>query len=124
MDERTNLYGTDVIPFSVATQSETLLFVSGQGGCDPCTGEVTAVDLESQTKLTVRNIQDILAQWNLTLEDVLKVNVYLSDRRNYEAFNRIYAELFPRPYPARTLVYCQLNFDLLVEIDVIAKLRK
>jgi len=112
------------MPFSVATQSETLLFLSGQGGLDPSTGEIAAADLESQTVRTIRNIQDILSRSGLTLKDVLKVNVYLSDRKHYEPFNRIYSELFPRPYPARTLVYCELNFDLLVEIDVIAKLKK
>lgn len=117
-------YGMDELPFSSATPSDSHLFVSGQGGTDPITGEVTADDLESQTVLTLRNISIILAQSGLTLEDVVKVNIYLKNRTDYESFNRIYAREFPRPYPARTLVYCDLNFDLLVEIDVVAQLRK
>ncbi|MDF2652815.1 MAG: tdcF [Paenibacillus sp.] len=116
-------YGLEEVPFSSATQTESLLFVSGQGGTDPHTGEVTADDLESQTILTLQNIENILAKWELTLADVVKVNIFLSNRKHYELFNQIYSRLFPRPYPARTLVYCELNFDLLVEIDVIAKLR-
>jgi 2-iminobutanoate/2-iminopropanoate deaminase len=121
----TNLnYGMDEVPFSPATPTDSLLFVSGQGATDPVTGEVTADDLEGQTLMTIRNISKILAQSGLTLEDVVKVNIYLKNRADYELFNRIYARLFPRPYPARTLVYCDLNFDLLVEIDVVAQLRK
>lgn len=116
-------YGMDELPFSPATPSDTHLFVSGQGGTDPLSGEVVSDDLESQTLLTLRNIERILAQSNLSLNDVVKANVYLKNRSDYEAFNRIYARAFPRPYPARTLVFCDLNFNLLVEIDVIAKLR-
>ncbi len=117
-------YGMDELPFSLATPSDSHLFVSGQGGTDPITGEVAADDLEGQTLLTIQNIAYILALSGLTLEDVVKVNIYLKNRSDYEPFNRIYARIFPRPYPARTLVYCDLNFDLLVEIDVVANLRK
>jgi len=116
-------YGMDELPFSDAAQTETLLFVSGQGSTDPITGEVVAGDLESQTILTMHNISRILAQSGSSLEDVVKVNIYLKNRFDYEQFNRVYCRIAPRPYPARTLVYCDLNFDLLVEIDVIAKRR-
>lgn len=116
-------YGTEEIPFSLTSQSDSLLFVSGQGGNDPQTGEIKADDLESQTVNTLQNIVNILSRHDLGLEDVVKVNVFLTNRRDYEAFNRIYASLVPKPYPARTLVYCELNFDLLVEIDVIARLK-
>lgn len=119
-----NHYGTEEPPFSAAVSTETLLFVSGQGGIDPDTGEVAADDLENQTLLTVRNIENILAQSGLTLKDVVKVNVYLTNRKFYEPFNRIYSRLFPQPYPARTVVFCDLNFDLLVEIDAIAMLKE
>ncbi|WP_232058083.1 RidA family protein [Cohnella abietis] len=117
-------YGMDELPFAASSQSDSLLFVSGQGGTDPITGKITADDLEGQTILTLENITIILSQSGLTLEDIVKVNIYLKNRSDYEQFNRIYADIIPRPYPARTLIYCDLNFDLLVEIDVIAKLRK
>ncbi|UVI27299.1 RidA family protein [Paenibacillus spongiae] len=117
------LYGTSELPFSSATRTDSLLFVSGQGGFDPITGEVPVNDLERQTVYTMQNIQNILSESGLTFEDVVKVNIFLSDRKHYKAFNQIYSRLCPRPYPARTLVYCELNFDLLVEIDVIAQLK-
>jgi 2-iminobutanoate/2-iminopropanoate deaminase len=124
LDTKIEKYGMEEVPFSSATQTESLLFVSGQGGIDPHTGEVAADDLEIQTKLTLQNIECILSESGLTLRDVVKVNVFLTNRNHYEQFNKIYSRLFPCPYPARTLIYCELNFDLLVEIDVIAKLRK
>lgn len=123
MKNNNNLYGTNTMPFSASIQSETLLFVSGQGGIDPDTSGENAGDIRSQTIRTVENIKDILAQSGLTLDDVLKTNVYLTSRDNYELFNQVYVQLFSHPYPARTLIYCELNFGLLVEIDVIAKLR-
>lgn len=123
MKRNRDLYGTENIPFSAAVPSDSLLFVSGQGGFDPDDEDAELGGIEIQTERTVENIRNILAQWGLTLADVLKVNVFLTDRTHYEPFNRVYARLFPQPYPARTLVYCELNFGLLVEIDVIARRR-
>ncbi|GBG08533.1 reactive intermediate/imine deaminase [Paenibacillus agaridevorans] len=123
MNIKRQSYGTEEIPFSPFSESDSHLFVSGQGGNDPLTGEIKIGDLESQTINTVKNIEIILGQRGLTLKDVVKVNIFLTNRQHYEQFNQIYSLLFSRPYPARTLVYCDLNFDLLVEIDVIAKLK-
>lgn len=118
-----NKYGTEETPFASATQTDSLLFVSGQGGIDPLSGKVVSDELEAQTIQTLQNIENILSQSDLTLQDVVKVNVFLTNRDHFEPFNRVYSRIFPRPFPARTLVYCELNFDLLVEIDVIAKLK-
>jgi len=124
LENRKYRYGTEAVPFSAAVPSDSLLFVSGQGGIAPDDPDAEPGSIEKQTIQTIENIRSILSQWNLTLADVLKVNVYLTDRSHYERFNRVYTELFPKPLPARTVVYCELNFGLLVEIDVIAKLRK
>lgn len=123
MEEKVNNYGVAEAPFSSAVRTDALLFVSGQGACDPDTGLVLTTDLEGQTLQTFRNIERILAGSGLSLRDIVKVNVYLLQRKYYEEFNQIYARILTPPYPARTLVYCELNFNLLVEIDVIAKLR-
>ncbi|WJH32617.1 RidA family protein [Paenibacillus sp. CC-CFT747] len=71
----------------------------------------------------MENIREVLASFKLDLSDIVKVNVYLSDRSHYGEFNDIYARFFQEPYPARTLVYCELNYDLLVEIDAVAAVR-
>ncbi|MDR6553188.1 RidA family protein [Paenibacillus qinlingensis] len=110
-------------PISAAIQTDSLVFVSGQGGLDPLTGAVVGSDLESQTVQTMANIGQILAAAGLTFDDVVKCNIYLSDRKLYEEFNTIYRRFFTSPFPSRTAVYCDLNYDLLVEIDVIAQKR-
>lgn len=110
----------DSKPFSSAIQVGELVFVSGQGGLHPQTGELVGPDLQSQTRQTMENIRLILQEAGLTLDDVVKVNIYLKERDLYTPFNEIYRDYFQNPYPSRTTVYCDLNFDILVEIDVIA----
>ncbi|MBP1964137.1 RidA family protein [Paenibacillus aceris] len=107
-------------PFSSAILAGGFVFVSGQGGLDPETGQVVSSDLKTQTLQTLENIQRILQEAHATLADVVKVNVYLKERSHYEEFNQVYGSYFAYPYPARTTIYCDLNFDILVEIDVIA----
>ena len=108
------------LPFSSAARTDSLLFVSGQGGLDPLTGEIVGPAIKEQTIQTMENIEAILAEHGLGFNDVKKVNVYLADRKLYKAFNELYGQYFSSSYPARTTVYCELNYDLLVEIDVIA----
>ena len=108
------------IPISSAIQTESLVFVSGQGGLDFETGSVIGSDLESQTVQTMENIKRILAAAGLTLDHVVKCNIYLRNRELYKEFNNIYQRFFTPPYPSRTTIYCDLNYDLLVENDAIA----
>jgi len=109
-----------VLPFSSATQSGSLLFVSGQGGLDPVTGKVVGLTLREQTVQTIMNIKSILEENQMDLSHVKMAHIYLNKREHYAEFNEIYSRFFTAPYPARTAVYCDLNYDLLVEIDVIA----
>ncbi|MFK7691675.1 RidA family protein [Paenibacillus sp. HJGM_3] len=105
-------------PFSSGIETESLIFVSGQGGIQ--NGKVVGSDLESQTIQTLENVRAVLKAAGLDFDNVVKVNVYLSDRGLYKDFNEIYERYFSKPYPSRTTVYCDLNYDLLVEIDAIA----
>ncbi|MCU6711592.1 RidA family protein [Paenibacillus sp. J5C_2022] len=123
MNTNNQHYGTAQLPFSSTTQSDSLLFISGQGGIEPTTGDIPVGDLEAQTILTIGNIERLLKQHGLTLRHLVKVTIYLKERALYEAFNQVYTRIVPPPYPARTVIYCDLNFDLLVEIDAIASLR-
>lgn len=118
--EVSNSTGNGGKPLSSAIMTESLVFVSGQGGIDPGSGRIVGSDLESQTAQTMENIRLILAEAGLDLNDVVKCNVYLSDRKLYDEFNVIYSRYFQAPYPSRTVVYCDLNYHLLVEIDAIA----
>ena len=105
-------------PFSSAIATESFVFVSGQGGL--LDGIVVGPDIESQTVQTLENIRVILQEAGLDLDDVVKMGVYLKERSLYDAFNKVYKRYFRHPLPARTVVYCDLNFDILVEIDAIA----
>ncbi|WP_217592971.1 RidA family protein [Cohnella sp. GbtcB17] len=107
-------------PFSAGIQTESMVFVSGSGGLNLETGKIVGDDLESQTVQTMANIEEVLKASGLTFNDVVKANIYLSDRKLYDEFNEIYRRYFSPPYPSRTAIYCDLNFGLLVEIDVIA----
>jgi len=111
---------TGSVPLSSAIQTESFVFVSGQGGLDDKTGSVVGSDLESQTVQTMENIKRILAAAGLTLDHIVKCTIYLRDRELYKEFNGIYQRFFTPPFPSRTTIYCDLNFDLLVEIDAIA----
>lgn len=107
-------------PFSSAIATESMVFVSGQGGIRPDTGEIVGSDLKSQTAQTLDNIRTVLEAAGLTLDDIVKTTVYLSDPELYGEFNELYRGFFQPPYPSRTAVYCRLNYGLLVEIDAIA----
>lgn len=105
-------------PYSHCVVTDQFVFVSGQGPIDPSTGEKSST-IEGQVRQTLRNIQTILTGVGLGLSDVVKVQVFLADLADFEAFNTIYREFFPADYPARTTVGASL-LDILVEIDCIA----
>jgi len=111
---------TAVLPFSNGYLVDSCLYVSGQGGIDRETGTIVGPDIESQTVTTMENIRNVLLEHDMDFHNVVKMNVYLSDRRLYREFNEIYSRYFRDRFPARTTIYCDLNYDLLVEIDAIA----
>lgn len=105
--------------YSQAIRAGELVFVAGQGPLDPVTGEVVGSTIEEQTAKTLDNVAAILAAAGLTLADVVKSTVHLSDMALFDGFNGVYAGYFPDPKPARTTVGSQL-LGIMVEIDVVA----
>lgn len=108
-------------PLSPVIVSEDLVYTSGQVPFD-AEGKLVAGGLEEQTAQVFENLGACLAAAGCTLDDVVKVNVYLTDLGRFEAFNRVYAQRFSEPYPARTTVGVRLADGLLVEIEAIARL--
>lgn len=105
--------------YSHVVERGPVVFTSGFGPQDPATGEVPA-GIRAQTAQVIRNVEGALREVGLTLDDVVKTTVHLERLdRDVAAFNEVYSELFPTPYPARTTVGSQLS-DILVEIDVVA----
>jgi reactive intermediate/imine deaminase len=107
--------------YSQGLRAGAFVFVSGQVGIDPATGELAGDTIELQTAQALANVRAILAEAGAGMEDVVKATVHLCDLALFSRFNAVYAEQFPDPKPTRTTVGSQLG-DVLVEIDVIAYL--
>jgi 2-iminobutanoate/2-iminopropanoate deaminase len=107
------------IPLSSAVRAGEFLFVSGQASTEPGVGIVEDT-FEGEFRRTVRNLEEILAAAGLTLRDVVRVGGYLRDESSRAEYNRLYAEVFPQPYAARTTVGNHFQF-IQVELDCIAR---
>ena len=106
---------------SLATRFGQLVFVAGQTGRHPKTGELGR-DIREQTRNTLERIKAILESAGTSLDNVLTATVYLTRRDDLGAYNEEYAKYFPTDKPARTTVtVASLNApELLVEITVTA----
>jgi len=108
--------------YSQGWRAGDFIFVTGTGPINPGTGELVGSEIEPQTEQTINNILAILEAEGATLNDVVKVNVHLSDTGLFARYNAVYAKRFSRPYPVRTTVGSDLGHTpgMLIEIDCIA----
>ena len=108
-------------PYSQAVSADGFLFLSGQLGLMPETGEL-AVGLEAQARQMLKNAEAVLAEAGMDFSHVLKTTVFLTDLGNFGALNAIYAEVVPSDPPARSCVEMSaLPKGGLVEMEVIAR---
>lgn len=109
-------------PYSQAVKVGSLLFLSGQLGIDPKTGEITG-DVAAQTKQALTNAKAILEAAGSTMDKVVKTTVFLSDIGNFAAMNRVYGTFFTEgSYPARSAFeVAALPKGGLVEIELVAE---
>jgi 2-iminobutanoate/2-iminopropanoate deaminase len=107
-------------PYSPVVVSGDLVYTAGQVGFDE-QGELVGGGMEAQTRRTLENLTACLRAAGCGLEDVLKVNAYLADLGEFDAYNAVYREFFAEPYPARTTVGALLPPGLLVEIEAVAR---
>lgn len=111
-------------PYSQATQANGFLFISGQLGVTP-QGEFAGTDVGSQAKRSLQNLEAILTEAGLGFESVVKTTIFLADMADFAAVNKIYADYFKQPYPARSTVAVKtLPKGGLVEIEVIAAMKR
>ncbi|MDW8187679.1 MAG: Rid family detoxifying hydrolase [Nitrososphaerota archaeon] len=111
-------------PYSQAIRAGGLLFVAGQVPLDPRTGKTVEGGIREQTKRVLENVKAILMAAGCTLEDVVKVNVYLKRREDFQVMNEVYSQYFTRDPPARTTIVCEMVRDeFLIEVDAIAVIR-
>lgn len=108
-------------PYSQAIESNGMVFVSGQLPIDPETGVFASSDITGQTRQSLTNMRNILESEGLSLSNVVKTTVFLSDMNNFAAMNEVYSSFFSSPFPARSAVAVKtLPKDALVEIECIA----
>lgn len=105
-------------PYSHATVANGFVFVSGQGPVDPETDSAPDA-FADQVRQTFENLRIVLEAAGTGLNEVVKVNAYLTDLTRFADFNEVYREFFPSDPPARTTVATGL-LGILVEVDCIA----
>lgn len=110
-------------PYSQAVQSGDFVFLSGQIGIDPATGNITG-SAEEQTTRAMQNLRAVLKESGLGFEDVVQTRVYLVNMSDWTAVNGIYSAYFTGNYPARAAVQvAALPKGAAVEIEMVAQKR-
>ena len=107
-------------PYTPALRWGDLVFVSGQVGVDPTTGEPVSGDFEAEVRRVLDNVKTLVEAAGSAMDKVLKVTVYLTDMGRFAEMNAVYEEYFPEPRPTRSTVQVGLAKQYRVEIDVIA----
>jgi 2-iminobutanoate/2-iminopropanoate deaminase len=107
-------------PYSQAILKNNTLFISGQLGIDPTTGNLVE-GFEAQVHQVFANIKAILDAAGMGFAHVVKCSVFLTDLNNFAAMNEIYSRYFNSPYPAREAIQVsRLPKDGMIEISVTA----
>ena len=109
-------------PYSHAIDSDPFVFCSGQTPLDPATGQLASGGIGAQTGQCFDNLFAVLAVAGLGADDVVKVNVFLTDMDDFTAMNEVYASRFAEPFPARTTIgVAALPLGAAIEIELIAR---
>lgn len=105
-------------PYSQAIEAGNLVFLSGQLGIDPSTGELVEGGVEAQAAQALKNIDAVLQAAGAEFKNVVKTTVFLTSMGDFAAVNKIYGEKFSHNPPARSCVaVAQLPKNALVEIE-------
>ncbi|MBO8175726.1 MAG: RidA family protein [Thermococcus sp.] len=100
---------------------DKLLVISGQIPINPESGEIVKGDIRKQARQAIENLIAILEAAGATVDDVIKVTVYLRDIKDFEEFNEVYEEYFGHSKPARAVVeVSDLPKGVKIEIEAIA----
>lgn len=116
-----NVPNAPKLPFSPAIKAGDYIFVSGQGGFqDPKTGEAIE-GIEAQTKQCLENMKQVLEVAGSSLDDVVKVTVFLGNVADYARMNEVYQSYFSEDRPARSTAVTGLVIpNMLIEMECIA----
>lgn len=118
---------TDAAPAAVGPYSQAVaasggktVYLSGQIGLEPATGELVAENFEAQVRQAFANLKAVVAAAGGTLDNVVKLTLFLTDLGKFAAANAIMAEIIPQPFPARsTLGVASLPKGAQFEVEAI-----
>lgn len=108
-------------PYSQAVKAGNFLFISGQLPINPATGEIVRGNFEEAVKVVLENVKSIVEEAGGTMDDIVKVTVYMKDLSLFSEFNEIYSQYFRDKYPARVVVeVSRIPKDADLEVEAIA----
>lgn len=108
-------------PYSQGIIAGNIIYTSGQLPIDPKSGELLRGNIEEETKQCLENVKAIIEEAEGTLEDIVKVNIYVTNMDNFSRINKVYGEYFNEHKPARSLVeVSKLPQNGDIEIEAIA----
>src|SRR5947209_6577185 len=109
-------------PFTHAIEVGGFLYLSGQVGQNPATGNVVPGGVVAETERVFLNLSSVLKAAGKSFDDVARAGVYLTRMSDFVALNGIYAKYFSPPFPARTTIaVAALPLGACVEIDLVVK---
>ena len=109
------------LPYSPGILAGDTLYLAGQLGRDPATTKIVPGGIEAETRQTLTNIREVLREAGMDFGDVVNVTAYIVDFKDFDAYNKVYREFFPKDPPARATVgVAALNQGGRVELQMIA----
>ena len=109
-------------PYCTATVYGDTVYMSGMIGVDPAVGKPVEGGTLAQARQVFENIRTVLGELGLTMDDVLKTTVFLTNLGDFAEVNKLYAEYFGPNYPARSCVeVSRLPMSLAIEVECIAR---
>lgn len=112
-------------PYSQAIVADDFVFLAGQIGLDPKTGNLVEGGIEAETEQVLKNIEAVLKASKSDFDNVVKSTIFLADINDFSKVNEIYSKYFKAPFPARSTVQvAKLPRDARIEIEVISLARK
>jgi reactive intermediate/imine deaminase len=116
---------TAAAPSAIGTYSQAIragntVYLSGQIPLDPATMELVSGDVETHVRRVFENLRAVARAAGGDLANAVKVNVYLTDLGNFQVVNKVMAEYFAEPYPARAAIgVASLPRGAIVEVDAV-----
>jgi len=106
--------------YSQAVVFDRFIFTSGQIGIDPETGFLVSENFEQQVIQVFKNLENILLAEKLSLDNIVKLTVYLTDLNNFDILNDLFSKIFKNEFPARSVVeVSKLPKDCKIEVEAI-----